>query len=357
MHTLNLSNLLIKQQITIMKKLLYFTLSMFFFLSITSCSQSSDLSVIEKDDFMSVNNYNKFLNTVDSINAKYLLGSTTTRGKDLQHYIHDKKLDKVADAGGSIVGGWIGKNVGLTLGYVTGNPVVGAVGYWGGRWVGRAVGSFTASFIAYKYSGSIYHKIFHSPQRANDISMAVCDTVPSFVYSASNETPSLEDSLGYIHNQVMEALMLQEDKYVVNGNIDYEQIYNDCVTLAKQYGIENDTITGSQEYKNAVLDYAKKMAQLTYEACVDTAKYENFYNKAAETLERAKIPEETVSLFKDYVVKVSKTCDNLTEAQQKEYAKELFDAIENSELQKEAKEEVTSTTNVLINSSIYWDKQ
>ena len=128
-------------------------------------------------------------------------------------------------------------------------------------------------------------------------------------------------------------------------------------TLAKQYGIENDTITGSQEYKNAVLDYAKKMAQLTYEACVDTAKYENFYNKAAETLERAKIPEETVSLFKDYVVKVSKTCDNLTEAQQKEYAKELFDAIENSELQKEAKEEVTSTTNVLINSSIYWDKQ
>lgn len=81
--------------------------------------------------------------------------------------------------------------------------------------------------------------------------------------------------------------------------------------------------------------------------------YGNIMHRSTQTID----PTGTVSLFKDYVVKVSKTCDNLTEAQQKEYAKELFDAIKNSELQKEAKEEATYTTNILINSSIYWDKQ
>ncbi len=66
------------------------------------------------------------------------------------------------------------------------------------------------------------------------------------------------------------------------------------------------------------------------------------------------ISKEIASLFKDYTLKVSSTCEQLSEEQQKQYADELFQAIEGSNLPKELKNEAETSTNMMINSSIYW---
>lgn len=337
-----------------MKKALYIITVIISILFVSSCSETNDFSSTDNINVSNINNYNSFLNSVDSINNMYLSNVTTTRGKGFTNYVLDKKLDKIADSGGSIVGGWIGKNVGLTLGCTFGNPVTGALGYWGGRYVGRIVGGTAASFVANRYK-DVVRNFFRSPRRISNNDLCRQEYVPSFI--PESDSLNIADSLGYIHNQIMETLLSQEEKYINNGDINYELIYNDCVVLAKQYGIENDTITDNSDFKNETIVYAKEMAQLIYETSCDTTKLNTFYKDAAIKLEERNVPNETITLFKDYVTKVSLTCDNLSEEQQKKYANDLLNTIDKSELRPELKEEASSTTNILVNSSIYWNKQ
>lgn len=89
-----------------MKKALYIITVIISILFVSSCSETNDFSSTDNINVSNINNYNAFLNSVDSINNMYLSNVTTTRGKGFTNYVLDKKLDKIADSGGSIVGGW-----------------------------------------------------------------------------------------------------------------------------------------------------------------------------------------------------------------------------------------------------------
>ena len=164
------------------------------------------------------------------------------------------------------------------------------------------------------------------------------------------------DSIGYVHNKVMEVLSSQTEKYISEAGINYDLIYSDCVNLLKEHGISNDTITTDATFKEEVIQNAKEMAGLQ-NAVTDEDSYNTFRDSMITQVKGCGAPNETVSLFSDYILKVSDVCEKLSDEQQVQYANELFKAIDKSWMTNEQKEEAASSTNVLINSSMYWNHE
>lgn len=75
-----------------MKKALYIITVIISILFVSSCSETNDFSSTDNINVSNINNYNAFLNSVDSINNMYLSNVTTTRGKGFTNYVLDKKI-------------------------------------------------------------------------------------------------------------------------------------------------------------------------------------------------------------------------------------------------------------------------
>lgn len=336
-----------------MKKVIFLASLLVLFIA-SSCSNYMDNEQINSSNekISTANNgYEHFISTVDSINVKYAsVGQSGTRG--FLHYTITKKGEKVVDTGGSIVGGWVGKHFGTAVGASFGNPVTAALGYAAGRYVGRAVGGVLASYCCHVFACYAATKIFRA--KAKDGILGFADT--TMCYIPERNEPDKTDSIGYVHNKVMETLSSQTEKYISEAGINYDIIYRDCVNLLKEYGISNDTITTDTTFKEKVIQNAKDMAGLQ-NAVTDEDSYNAFRDSMIRQVKGCGAPDETVSLFSDYILKVSDVCEKLSDEQQVQYANELFKAIDKSWMTNEQKEEAASSTNVLINSSMYWNQE
>ena len=291
-------------------------------------------------------NYENFMLTMDSLNHAYTFQSAT-RAKGLFDYIGGKICQSTADNAGRVVGGYVGKNVGTVIGGLGGNPVTTVFGYVAGRYVGRLVGACLASYAAYRVLNMIPRQ--HPSGNPNQ----QCMGQNYFILPNSAE----EDSLGYYHNKIMEIMMETPEKYVDDNNeLCYDIIYDDCVEYARIFGIFNDSITKSIEYKTEVINYAKQSTNMVKQAYINNQTEEYLYEKMALQLEERKIPKESVQLFKEFALEVSKTCASLSTTEKIEYAKEVNNVIQSSELPVSMKEEAASTTMMLVNSSICWDE-
>lgn len=336
-----------------MKKIT-FILGLFLVLIVTGCS---DVDGVETGSINKISNkeYFQFLNVVDSITIKYQHSITDQqRNKNILTYAVNSKFEKLADAGGSVVGGWVGKHLGTMAGASLGNPVTVAVGYAGGRWLGRKIGGVLASYAYDAVKGYAAWKLASYFYKA-----PACQVKSDSLqyYIPSRDIVSSSDSLGYIHNMIMDSLCMQNEKYYSESGIDYILIYNDCLGYLKNYGNYDETVVNDTTFRNTVINYAKDIAELAISADNNEITYETFCDKTIEKQQEYGLSKEVTSIFRDYTVKISETCDKLSVEQQRKYADELYYAIDNSELSEMQKEEISSSTNMVINSSLFWTQK
>ncbi|WP_288146477.1 hypothetical protein [Xylanibacter caecicola] len=325
-----------------------FIMIMFFY----SCNNSEDF-ITQPQKAYTTTDYNVFVQNIDSISRCYKKIKTVKKSRGFLEYVGKGRLEKYADHGGFIAGGYIGQQLGCAIGCLTGNPVGAILGYAGGRCVGRLLGAAVASYAAVKIMEEGVRNIFKSPRiYVNNYS---CNG-DSIDYYIPENSVSQEDSLGYYHNKIMGVLMSQSDKYQKeNGELYYELLYEDCVALAKEFNIYNDTITCNTEFRDEVINYATETANTIKSAQTNNSDIESFQDNMIINLRKRNISEEDLQIYKDIAMKIALTCDGLTNDEKKEYADDINMEITKSNIPEEMKETVSSTTNILINSSIFND--
>lgn len=336
-----------------MKQSIFITAIFSMALLLGACSDTDNAmttsSFVEATAISEGEAFSRFMSTVDDISAQYATNNigapavSRVKGSG-KGGVNQERNIALADAAGRLAGGYIGSKIGVYAG--TGFYGGGALaGYFIGRFVGGEIGAALASRAAGKKSeGKKKPSNFAAP-----VAPSLSDSVAYYIPDGA----TLEDSLGYIHNQLMAKMKANEDKYIVDGEIDYGRLYDRCVEWAAQYGCGNDTLTGDSAFKanlTANVETIANRAEQVFNGEITTEEYENGNILQFQQLG---ISENAVVVFRDYATKVLDTCSNLTVEQQQHYAVELDNALRMAtELPDELRSEIKVTTNITINSSL-----
>lgn len=295
---------------------------------------------------------NKFLASVDSLNDVYLK-TANTRATLSQSYLV-KPIEKnpvsvvAADAVGAIAGKVWGPRVGMAIGSVTGNPWGTIAGGLLGRRYGSAIFSSVFSFVAEKYNAST--------------GLATTNTTvkPGFVVVSNNkEYCTIDDSLGYIHNQVMSTLSNNKKNYwLPNNELNFNMVYDDCVACLRDLGYYDESLAADVNLKEAVVTKSKAMATLTRSCYLGQISAETMLEKSKKLVDdRLESDKEDTELCFELVKKVVVVNKNMTLAELQRYSSELSNIIQESNCSVTTKTNLNSTANVALNSSICWLEQ
>ena len=325
-----------------MKKVFYFLTMALCLCAFSSCSQN-DENVVDVKNVPQVKSYEyqNLMCSIDSLNAAYLsnVPSSSTRG--LLGYIFQGGVEKVADNAGRVVGSYIGRNVGCAIGFL-GSPVACVAGYLIGRTVGGVAGSVLASYGA-------------SCLFSNTRAYAVSDSC-KFDYYLPVDAATTMDSIGYYHNLAMTELSKNRAKYYdENGELDYELIYDDCVKILKENGFDDNGAYQDADLRKEVISYAKEAVAVSADCKNGKISADEYNTILADGMRKKGVPEEEVVVFSDFAVKVVNTTNYLPLEIRKQYADDVNSMIATSSLESSMKEEMRSTTNMIVNSSICCD--
>lgn len=331
-----------------MKKIFHFYLlivSVLFAFISASCSKNEDDIVLPETSslYEPSCDYKNFMSSIDSLNNLYLSNVSISQSRGLGNYISNRITENVADNAGRLVGGFLGKHIGCFIGGIAGSPVGAIGGYVVGRWAGRIVGSVVAS-----YGISCY---FLYQSRAGG-SSGQKDSIDVKAY-LPKDCEIVDDSIGYYHNLVMQKLSEHPDLYVDEyGNPNCSLIYDDCVRILKENGIYNEEVSQNLDFKKDVISYINDNIALSKDFLTDKISKDLYNTELINGIKSRGVPDEEVAVFADFAIKITETCVQLPIDEKIEYADELNDAISNSTMDAELKEELRSTTNMVVNSSI-----
>lgn len=325
------------------KYLFYFVCAICFAFTFYSCSVNYDDTVSLKEETNNeiVPGYGEFMLSVENLNSSYLSVVNLNRTRGFWNYAGKNFTETAVDNAGRLLGGHLGKHFGCVVGSITGNPVGSIGGYVVGRWAGRIIGSVVASYGVFC--------LFKSPHIGNfDGSNSV-----KVNFYLPDDCEAVDDSIGYYHNLVMSRLSEHNDKYIdSNGNPDFNLIYDDCVMILKEYGIYNEEVSKDLSFKENVMSYAKENFILSRDFKLGNISMELFQTRLVEGVKLRGVSEKEVAAFSEFSIKIAETCIQLPLNKKMEYADELNNAILQSSMDDEMKEELRSTTNMVVNSSI-----
>ena len=313
----------------------------------TSCTKENEILIEPELSSSSVenNHFEQFIASVDSLNLYYSTGNPdieyiNTRG--FWSLLGKGSAVVLADAAGGYVGGWVGKIVGGSIGSLTGTPIGTVVGYVGGGKAGSYLGGGISSYIASEYLG-------------NRISVSKIGSD----LSISNGYNNVEDSIGYIHNQVMKKLINNGNKYILSGGgMDYDKIYNDCVLYYKEYGIYEPEMLTNSQCRNRIIDFAKQTSENTKQlATGDISESQFFMNQEILFKNKCDATDEEIKIYNDFGAKIVKQCGVLSTQEIHEYAAALNSVIKSSELSYKQKETIVLTAQIAVNSSLCWSEK
>lgn len=325
------------------KNLFLLCVCTFFVFTFYSCSVNEDdtVSIEQNSQYEHSACYGEFMLSVDSLNSLYLSGVTYNPTRGLGRYVRNNFSETIADNAGRLIGGYLGKNIGCVVGGITGSPIGAIGGFVVGRWAGRIIGSVVASYGA--------SCLFFSPQRGN---LDGSDYIAT-AYYLPEYCETADDSIGYYHNLVMSKLSEHRELYVDDsGNLDFDLIYDDCVRILKENGVYNEDVSQDADFKKDVISYAEENVALSKEFQSGNISKELFQTKLVESVKSRGLSEVEVVAFSDFAMKITDTCVELPLNKKLEYADGLNNAILNSSMDDEMKEELRSTTNMVVNSSI-----
>lgn len=337
-----------------MKNLLFLPFALIL-LVVTSCSNEDEPVVASEatTSIESVSNvaFDNFMLSVDSLNTAYTFpvsrGFWGECGKTL--------ADQAGRAGGRVLGRWLGSAIGAAAA----NPALACIGYLGGQYVGGIVGYAAASAAAdvllcsagYPSTPSGGMKLIVD---YNIRPSALINTNP---ISRGVEIDSRCDSIGYYHNYVMVKINQNKDKYISNGNLDMDLLYDDVIRFFKEVGVYSDPLANNDLVKVEMKKTSKDLALLTLQNAQNRESEEQLINLQCDYLKRRCMatPEE-LSVYKDFTLSVAKKCSELSELEIHRYANDLNSVIFKSQLSPTLKEEVAISAMTTINSSLCWQQ-
>lgn len=307
-----------------------------------SCTQNDEnVEAVQEVPQVKSFEYQNLMCSIDSLNAVYLANVSTSPTRGLFGYIFKGGVEKVADNAGRVVGSYIGRNLGCAVGFL-GSPIASVAGYLIGRKVGSVAGSVLASYGA---------SCLFSDTRA-------CTEPDScnFDYYLPTDASTTMDSIGYYHNLAMTELSKNSAKYYdENGELDYELIYDDCVEILKEHGFDDNGAYQNADLRKEVISYAKEAVAVSADCKDEKISEDEYQLKLADGMRKKGVPEEEVVVFSDFAVKVVNTTNYLPLEIRKQYADDVNSMIATSSLESSMKEEMRSTTNMIVNSSICCD--
>lgn len=273
-----------------------------------------------------------FFSAVDSLNLSFP-DDYSTRGS-----FWSGSTKFLADAAGSLVGGYAGSTAGLGLGVVTGNPVVGVAG-WA---VGRKVGSLACAAI---FSGIASYVIDYQVSidaTANEAAICIWDC--NIITIIEGEEC---DSLGYYHNLIMSRITKDHSKYILSDGINFSLLYDDIIGYCQEYGFD------IQVFRHKVIKN-----ELIHLACIaaDNSKFafEEAVLKNCELLQSLQVPENRISIYSNLCLTIGRKLSQLSEETISDYSDNLNELIQNSHLDEENVEIIQGTTQILVNSALCW---
>lgn len=146
------------------------------------------------------------------------------------------------------------------------------------------------------------------------------------------------------------------DKDYINadGELDFVEIYNDGVSYLKEQGVfvenANDSI-----FKKTMIDVVKTIVTEFANSHFDNSSYDEIVNTIEQKLiTKYNIPKGSFASLSEYEKRLSSTISNQGDSSIKEYANELVRFIDNSNLTEEQKKSIKFSSDVMINSWLFW---
>jgi hypothetical protein len=338
-----------------MKKFLTLTLICFAF-GLTSCSKTEieQQSIINESYGHLPNDQNliQFYDKIDSLNSSFV-ATSNTRG--FFGILGKQLADNAGRYGGQMVGRWLGAAVGTAVA----NPAVACIGYVAGQHIGGFIGYAAASALveAMFYDAGYPSKGEGELKLVTDFTLLPSDYTGTSTLTRVENIDNRCDSIGYYHNNIMVKINQNISKYIVNGSVDINLLYDDIVLYAQEYGFYAEPLANEVLVKQAMKDFIKETAQISfanYSAGEGSDKL--IENQCIYLKSKCELNDSEVSLYQNFSAKVAQKCSELTAEEIHVYAHELSKILDESSLNNETKFEISMTASTIINSSLCWQQ-
>lgn len=306
-----------------------------------------------------------FWNSLDSISYvhssnRYVIKNIYSRAND-RGTVSKKEMavvkkenligGKIADQLGSIAGKYGGKWIG---GKLFKDPFSKKMG----KRVGQAVGSLAGGILASTLA-NIFIPVYSTTPTlpSGSISTRPVTPINGTIGLVPNKTTTLADSIGYIHNKIMNKLTSNRKKYFKSNNtINYDLLYTDCVTLLKQEDIYNDTISYDLGYRKNILDFAKETANYSISCYNGEISGNTVLDKGIVLLKKNyNICDEEAQEIEHLSTTITNTANGMSREQAQSYLNDINLLIRKEGLTTTQQEAFTSYATLSISSSQLWD--
>ena len=179
------------------------------------------------------------------------------------------------------------------------------------------------------------------------------DSCNSYTYVFDDGSMAKEDSIGYYHNMILSDLANSGKDYTTtDGDVDYQAILDDCISIAGKYGIDlKISIADKQKYVNFSRDVVRSFADCYQQEITIEEAYNNINSSYASKFSN-KLNLQKVEFVQRKIVDILNCIDN--ESSVKEYADQVNTVLRDANVNPELKGDLKTVTDITVNSRLYW---
>lgn len=147
---------------------------------------------------------------------------------------------------------------------------------------------------------------------------------------------------------------MSSSKYIREDNeIDYDNLFKDCINYAKNYGINTSEATQNYaKYLALSKDIINAFSKCVQEKNDIESAYDEVNKSYIKRFENNNRIKDAEIIQKKIVTKLS-TLDKKEDI--KKYADQVFQLYDEANIEPQQKQDFKTITNVTVNSKLYWD--
>lgn len=308
---------------------------------IPSCSNNESGEVISTKnnndgltlEMLSNEAQRNFIKDIDQINKEFQIPKTKISQKDVA-----EGFKWILKAGVDGIGGAIG---GLAFGWLTGAAASTLYEVYLEKMEQKM--TRTSSYYSYEYidvaKNEEYNELYES------LAFRFCDNIPK----------NTQDSIGYIHNEILNAFMVKNERnYILDNKIDFQSFYSDYKKMVKQLGYSSEYVDTvfNENLNNCFNSTIEALANLHVQTKADNNVFDeielSLYNNAILKKEDAKFLS---LLAKNIILSFPRgmPVERLTS-----YSEKIKNALKHSELTAENISMCKQFFQTIVCSYIYW---
>jgi len=179
------------------------------------------------------------------------------------------------------------------------------------------------------------------------------DSYSSYTYVFDDGTMAKSDSIGYYHNMILYDLAKSGKDYItIDEEIDYQAILDDCISVARKYGIYlNISSADRQKYVSFSRDAVRSFADCYQQKITIEEAYNNISASYANKFNE-KLYFDKVEIVQRKIADILNNIDN--ESSIKEYADQVNVVLRDANVNPKLKNDLKTVTDITVNSKLYW---